>query len=331
MKILVTGGLGFIGSNFIRYRINENPDDEIINVDKVTYASNPLNSDLQRYKNYTFIKADISDYNAMRRLNKDVDCIVNFAAESHVDNSIESADQFIRSNVIGTHSLLKIAMDTGARFHHISTDEVFGSLELGSNNKFSESTPYNPRNPYSATKASSDFLVRSFYNTYGVKATISNCSNNYGPYQHPEKLIPKVILSALVNKTIPIYGAGNQVRDWIHVKDHCTAISLIVDKGNPGKSYLIGGNCEYSNIEVVNKVLKLMKKRDNLIEYIKDRPGHDVRYAIETSKSLIGMGWRKSVSFENGLTETINHYVANREFYLNSENWKHFWNDKRKH
>ena len=325
MRILVTGGLGFIGSNFIRYRIHEHPDDEIINVDKITYASNPLNLDLLKCKAYSFIKADVSDYNLMRAIIKDVDCIVNFAAESHVDNSIKSSDQFIKSNIIGTHSLLKLAMDTGARLHHISTDEVFGSLELGSSNKFDELSPYNPRNPYSATKASSDFLVRSFYNTYGVKATISNCSNNYGPYQHPEKLIPKAILSALANRKIPVYGAGNQIRDWIHVKDHCSAISLIIDKGIPGKTYLIGGNCEYSNLEVVKLILEMLKKGPELIQNVTDRPGHDVRYALETSHSLIEIGWKRLVSFNEGLTETINHYRAYKKLYLSYANWLNEW------
>lgn len=325
MKMIVTGGLGFIGSNFIRFRFREHPDDEIINVDKITYASNPLNRDLSGYSAYTFVRGDIADYEAMRSIAGDADCIINFAAESHVDNSIASSDQFVRSNIVGTHSLLKVARDSGIRFHHISTDEVFGSLAIDSDDRFRDNSPYNPRNPYSATKASSDFLVRAFCNTYGIKATISNCSNNYGPYQHPEKLIPKTILNALAGKKIPIYGSGKQVRDWIHVDDHCSAISLIIDRGVPGSTYLVGGNGEASNISIVGKILELMGKSGDMIEHVQDRLGHDVRYAIETSPSLIDMGWKKRVSIEDGLRETINHYTANRKIYENHENWTGEW------
>ena len=326
MKIIVTGGMGFIGSNFIRYRINKHPEDEIINVDKITYASNPLNLVLNKNKNHKFVNADIVDYEKMKHIAKDADCIVNFAAESHVDNSISSSDEFVRSNIIGTHTLLKIVKEKGIRFHHISTDEVFGSLNLRSEEKFNDSSPYNPRNPYSATKASSDFLVKAFVNTYGVEATISNCSNNYGSYQHPEKLIPKTILSAISGKKIPIYGKGDQIRDWVHVLDHCSAISLIIDKGKIGSTYLVGGNEETRNIDIVNKILQIMNISDNLIEFVEDRPGHDVKYAIETSNELLNLGWQKSIGLKEGLTDTINHYIKNKKHYENYDKWQGEWN-----
>ena len=325
MKLIVTGGLGFIGSNFIRLRFKTNPEDEIVNVDRITYASNPLNKQLGSYPSYTFIRGDIADYESMKSIAGDADCIVNFAAESHVDNSIASSDQFIRSNIVGVHSLLKVTRDYGLRFHQVSTDEVYGSLPLDSRDRFDDSSPYNPRNPYSATKASSDFLVRAFCNTYGIQATISNCSNNYGPYQHPEKLIPKAILNAAADRRIPIYGSGKQVRDWIHVDDHCSAISLILDKGNPGKTYLVGGDGGSTNLDVVTRILDLMGKPAGLIDHVNDRPGHDVRYAIETSRSLLKLGWKKAVKFEDGLKETINHYLSNRKEYENHGGWTGEW------
>ncbi len=325
MKLIVTGGLGFIGSNFIRFRLKNHPDDEIVNVDMITYASNPINRELIGFPNYSFVRGNISDYGLMHSVSHDADIIVNFAAESHVDNSIQSSDQFMNSNIIGVHNLLKIARDDDLRFHQISTDEVFGSLPLSSRKKFTERSAYNPRNPYSATKASADFLVRSFYNTYGVRATISNCSNNYGELQHPEKLIPKTILFALNDRKIPVYGNGHQVRDWIHVNDHCSAISLIIDKGNPGDTYLVGGNGEMENIEVVRTILRKMNRPDYLIEFVKDRPGHDIRYAIQTSPSLRRLGWRKKISFDKGIEETIDHYIKHRQVYERSGDWLNEW------
>lgn len=325
MKLLVTGGFGFIGSNFIRQRFKDHPNDEIINLDKITYASNPLSKDLADNPQYTFIRGDIADYDTVLSAAKDVDCIVNFAAESHVDNSISSSDLFIRSNIMGVHTILKVVRDLGIRLHHVSTDEVFGSLDINSKNKFHDSSPYNPRNPYSATKASSDFLIRAFINTYDVKATISNCSNNYGPYQHPEKLIPKTILNAISGVRIPIYGNGNQIRDWIHVEDHCAAISLIIDKGRMSETYLVGGDGEITNIRLVKMILDILGKPHSLIQFVNDRPGHDVRYSIETSSSLSRLGWKRRIEFDAGIRETIRHYIENKETYLNYSKWEREW------
>lgn len=325
MRIIVTGGLGFIGSNFIRQRLKSNPEDHIINVDKITYASNPLNRVLAENENYSFVKTDITDYKGMKTVAKEADCIINFAAESHVDNSIVSSDQFIASNILGVHNLLKLSLNLGLRFHQVSTDEVFGSLRIDSHEKFYDDSPYNPRNPYSATKASADFLVRSFCNTYGINATISNCSNNYGRYQHPEKLIPKTILNAVNGISIPIYGSGKQVRDWIHVLDHCDALSLILDKGKSGNTYLVGGNNDISNLTVVENILDILGKTHDLINFVKDRPGHDVRYAIETSKTLHNLGWKRKISFKDGLEDTIEHYIKNEKVYKNCNNWESEW------
>jgi dTDP-glucose 4,6-dehydratase len=325
MKLLVTGGLGFIGSNFIRQRLRDHPNDVIINLDKITYASNPLSKNLIKNPQYSFVKGDIADYDTVFSVAKDVDCIVNFAAESHVDNSIASSDIFIRSNIVGVHTILKVLRDLDVRLHHVSTDEVFGSLDINSKEKFHDGSPYNPRNPYSATKASSDFLIRAFCNTYDVKATISNCGNNYGPYQHPEKLIPKAILNALSGEKIPIYGGGEQIRDWIYVDDHCSAISLIIDKGRIGETYLVGGNGEKSNRYVVNRILEIMGKPQSFIQYVNDRPGHDVRYSIETSPSLKALGWRKTIDFDTGIRKTIKHYIENYEAYLNYKHWESEW------
>lgn len=326
MRIIVTGGLGFIGSNFIRQRLESHQNDEITNVDKITYASNPLNKVLIDNERYSFIKNDITDYERMKTVVKEGDCIINFAAESHVDNSIISSDQFVASNILGVHNLLKLSLNHGLRFHQVSTDEVFGSLSIDSSEKFHDDSPYNPRNPYSATKASADFLVRSFCNTYGLNATISNCSNNYGRYQHPEKLIPKTILNAINGIEIPIYGNGNQVRDWIHVSDHCDALSLILDKGKSGNTYLVGGNNDISNLTVVESILNILGKPHDLVKFVKDRPGHDVRYAIETSKTLLDMGWKRKINFTDGLEDTIKHYRDNKNIYMNFDKWEGEWN-----
>ncbi len=307
--------MGFIGSNYILNRMQKH-DDFIYNIDSLTYASNPWY--LERIKgsgNYRFINDDINNISIHGEELSDLDAIVNFAAESHVDNSIKDSSSFIRSNIMGTHALLEFARRNDLRFHQISTDEVYGALPLDSKEKFNVDSPYNPKNPYSATKASADMLVRSYCNTYGLKATISNCSNNFGPHQHREKLIPKTILNLMNNERVPIYGDGKQIRDWIYVTDHCNGIDLILDKGMMGKTYLIGSDGEHSNIEVVREIIKLMKKGSDMIRHVEDRPGHDKRYAIDAS-SIRKLGWKPEFNFDDALRQTVEHYVKNYENYI---------------
>lgn len=316
MRILVTGGSGFIGSNFIEYWLTQNPNDEVVNLDKLTYASDQNNLvELEQDNRYEFVKGDIADVQLMRKIAKDVDLIVNFAAESHVDNSIKNSDEFVNSNIVGVHVILKVVRELGTRFHQVSTDEVYGSLSLNSSEKFSENSKYSPRNPYSATKASADFLVNAFYNTYKVPVTISNCSNNFGPNQHPEKLIPKTILNALKNEKIPLYGNGKQVRDWIYVEDHCSALEAIIKRGTLGKTYLVSSDNERANIDVVLKILKLMGRNEDLIEFVEDRPGHDVRYALDSTLLRKELGWKEKYDFENGLELTVKHYLKYKDRY----------------
>ncbi len=313
MKVIVTGGMGFIGSNFINMLVSGEDSAEVVNVDKMTYASDPAN--LQKPEAIENYKLDISRLTGREHFFEDADTIVNFAAESHVDRSIKNSKDFIQSNVVGVHRLLEITRKLDLRYHQISTDEVYGSLPLNSGTKFTENSAYSPRNPYSATKASADLLVKAYHNTYGIRATISNCSNNYGPNQHPEKLIPKTILYALNGMKIPIYGSGRQVRDWIHVADHCTAIRMIIERGKPGETYLVGADGERSNIEVVREILEILHKPESLIEFVQDRPGHDQRYAIDSTKIRRELGWRPEVDFDQGLRETIQHYIASRKRY----------------
>ena len=313
MKVIVTGGMGFIGSNFINMLVSSANSAEVINVDKMTYASDPAN--LQKPEAVENYKLDISRLTGREHFFENADVIVNFAAESHVDRSIRNSKDFIQSNVVGVHRLLEITRKLDLRYHQISTDEVYGSLPLNSDKKFNENSAYNPRNPYSATKASADLLVKAYYNTYGIKATISNCSNNYGPNQHPEKLIPKTVLNALNGMKIPIYGSGRQVRDWIHVADHCKAIRMIIEKGKPGETYLVGADGERSNLDVVGEILEILNKPDSLIEFVQDRPGHDQRYAIDSAKIRRELGWRPEIEFEQGLRETIKHYIVSRKRY----------------
>ena len=312
MKYLVTGGAGFIGANFIHYLFDKYPDAEVINLDKLTYAANSAN--LKKFEGdprYKFVQGDIADSNILNELVPQADVIVNFAAETHVDRSITGPAAFLETNVIGTQVLLDAAVKHKKRFHHISTDEVFGDLPLDSNEKFTETTPYNPSSPYSASKAASDHLVRAYVRTFGLQATISNCSNNYGPFQYPEKLIPQTISFAMKNKKIPVYGKGENVRDWIHVHDHNSAVDLILEKGKIGETYLIGANCEKSNLDVVKSILRIMGKSTALIEFVADRPGHDLRYAIDSSKIQKQLGWKPQYDFETGLTETIMWYQKN--------------------
>jgi dTDP-glucose 4,6-dehydratase len=316
MKLLVTGGAGFIGSNFIRYILKKYPDYEIVNLDLLTYAGNLENlKDIENNKNYKFVKGDIADKDLVDKLVKDCDAIVNFAAESHVDRSILDSSDFIRTNIVGTHNLLEAAKMSGLkRFHHISTDEVFG--HLGPNDPaFDENTPYAPRSPYSASKAASDHLVRAYFHTFGLPVTISNCSNNFGPFHFPEKLIPLAITNLIEGKKIPVYGDGLQVRDWLFVEDHCEAIDLIIQRGKIGETYCVGGNSEKTNMEIVRKILELLEKGEEMIEYVKDRPGHDRRYAIDFSKISSELGWQPRTSFEDGMKETIEWYKANESWW----------------
>jgi len=342
-NILVTGGAGFIGSNFIRF-VYEKTDfrGTIINYDKLTYAGNLLNlEDIAKKfggKNYFFERGDICDYNKVKEVmnNHGITIIVHFAAESHVDRSIFGPKDFIDTNINGTFTLLEAARQlwTGrqdVRFHHISTDEVYGSL--GDTGYFTETTPYDPRSPYSASKAGSDHLVRAYYHTYGLPVTLSNCSNNYGPYHFPEKLIPLMILNAIEGKSLPVYGDGKNIRDWLYVEDHCEAIWLILKRGKRGETYNVGGECEKQNIDVVKEICEMLDDlhpiKDNphfrkllpgissysdLIEFVADRPGHDRRYAINCDKIKKELGWLRKYSFEEGLRHTISWYLKNREW-----------------
>lgn len=317
MKLLITGGAGFIGSNFIHYIFKKYPTYTIVTVDALTYAGNKDN--LKAFENdtrYRFVHGSICDKSLVDSLMQDVDVVVNFAAESHVDRSIENPEEFIMTNIVGTFILLESALrHNKKRFHHISTDEVYGSLSP-TDKPFSEETPYDPRSPYSASKASSDHLVSSYFHTYGLPTTISNCSNNYGPYHFPEKLIPLAITNILTNKKIPIYGDGLQIRDWLHVEDHCRAIDLILHEGKIGETYCVGGNSEYTNKDLLNMILKIMNKDESSFEYVKDRAGHDKRYAINFSKIEKELGWKPEITITSGLRKTVRWYEENKDWWL---------------
>ena len=315
-RIIVTGGAGFIGSNFLRHMVSKYPDYLLINVDKLTYSGN-INSisDLNGKSNYRFIQADIRDHKKMLEIIQEGDVVVNFAAESHVDNSIEEPEIFFDTNVLGTHSLLDAARISGAKlFVQISTDEVYGSLDLSSRKKFKEDTAFAPNIPYSATKAGGDLLCRAYYSTWKVPVVVTHCSNNFGPYQYPEKLIPFFIVRAMENKKLPLYGDGKHVRDWIYVLDHCEALLLCLIKGRAGEVYNIGSGNEKSNLEIARAILKAFDKDESQIEFVKDRPGHDRRYAIDTSKIKKELGWRAETSFEEAFAETI-------EWYRRHQDW----------
>ncbi|MBT9150545.1 MAG: dTDP-glucose 4,6-dehydratase [candidate division WS2 bacterium] len=333
MNVLVTGGAGFIGSNFVKFMVAKHPKYRIINVDNLTYAGNLENlQDIADIQNYSFIKADIRDRDMMYKIFKshDVTSVVNFAAESHVDRSIEEPEVFLTTNIIGTQVLLDAAKKhwkvhptdkyckeykTGVKFLQVSTDEVYGAL--GKTGMFVETMPLMPNSPYSASKASADMVVRAYNETFGMPVNITRCSNNYGPYQFPEKLIPLMINNCLKEKDLPVYGDGMQIRDWLHVSDHCSAIDAVLHKGKDGEVYNIGGNNEKANIEIVKLIIKTLGKTEGLIKYVKDRPGHDRRYAIDNTKITTELGWKPVYTFGQGMKETIQWYLDNTEWIEN--------------
>lgn len=316
MKLLITGGAGFIGSNFVHFILRETKDVEIVVLDALTYAGN-LES-LEQWKDdgrFRFVKGNITNSALLDTLFPEIDAVIHFAAESHVDRSILGPRSFIETNVLGTFELLEAARRHGGkRFHHVSTDEVFGSLASDAP-AFTEMTPYDPRSPYSASKASSDHLVRAYAHTYGLPVTISNTSNNYGPYAFPEKFIPLVITNLLEGRRIPVYGDGLQVRDWVHVEDHIRGIWSILQNGKIGDTYCLGGENQRTNLSVVKDILALLNKDESMVEYVKDRPGHDTRYAIDCSKAKRELGWKPQISFENGLRKTVAWYQQNEAWW----------------
>lgn len=317
MKLLVTGGAGFIGSNFVHFILGKYPEYEVVTLDDLTYAGNLENlKSAEGNPQHRFVKGSITDVALVDGLVAECDIVVHFAAESHVDRSIMDPGAFVVTNVHGTYVLLEAAKKHGKRFHHVSTDEVFGSLGMD-DAPFDESTPYDPRSPYSASKAASDHLVRAYYHTYGLPVTISNCSNNYGPYHFPEKLIPLAITNLLEGKSVPVYGDGLQVRDWLYVEDHCRAIDMIIHRGKIGETYCIGGNAETENIVIVKKLLELLGKDESSIEYVKDRAGHDRRYAINFTKIKTELGWEPTVTLEEGLAQTVAWFKENETWWKN--------------
>lgn len=314
MRLLVTGGAGFIGSNFIHYWLKNHQQDQIINFDKLTYAGNLQNlGNIEKKSNYTFVKGDIADIKMVESVMSKVDIVVNFAAESHVDRSIMDPAPFILTNVLGTQVLLDVTLRAKIkRFHHISTDEVFGALELGTPQKFNEETKYNPRSPYAASKACADHLVRAYATTYNLPITITNCADNFGPYQYPEKLISLAITNLLEGKKIPVYGDGLYVRDWLYVEDHCRAIEYVLQRGRVGETYCIGTDePDISNVEVVKKVIRLLGAKEDMYEFVKDRPGHDRRYAIDATKIKKELGWQPKYDLDEALAITVNWYKEN--------------------
>ncbi len=323
-KLLVTGGAGFIGSNFIRYWLNQHPGDRVFNLDALTYAGNLENlKEVEEIENYKFIHGDVCDKELINRVfeQEKIDSVVHFAAESHVDRSITGPEAFIKTNIFGTFNLLEAARNhwdgeqESCRFLHVSTDEVYGSLKAD-DPAFIESNAFAPNSPYSASKASSDHLVRSYFHTYQLPVVTTNCSNNYGPYQFPEKLIPLVFVNALEGKPLPIYGDGKQIRDWLHVEDHCCGIDAVLQRGDLGETYNIGGCNEWTNIDIVRLICSRLdelrpgdKPKSDLITYVKDRPGHDIRYAIDASKIINGLDWSPSYTFETGIEQTLSWYL----------------------
>ncbi|HSW96204.1 MAG TPA: dTDP-glucose 4,6-dehydratase [Candidatus Saccharimonadales bacterium] len=323
MKLLVTGGAGFIGSNFILYWMKEHPEDSIVNLDKLTYAGNLENlTSIEKNPNYSFVYGDICDRKVVEGAMEGVDIVVHFAAESHVDRSISDPSEFVKTNVVGTQVMLDVAKEKQVkRFHHVSTDEVFGALSLEEENKFKETTLYNPRSPYAASKAGSDHLVRAYFFTYGLPITITNCSNNFGPYHFPEKMIPLAITNLLEDKKVPVYGDGLYVRDWLYVEDHCRAIDAVLQKGKIGETYCVGGMADdISNIDVIKKIITLLGKDVSFIEFVKDRPGHDRRYAIDWTKINQELGWKPLYDFDSWLAKTVEWYKENTTWWKDIKN-----------
>ena len=319
MKVLVTGGAGFIATNFMYYMVNKYPEYDFVNLDALTYAGNYNNiKDLEGKPNYKFVKGDITDREFIDKLFEEekFDWVVNFAAESHVDNSIKNPGIFLTTNILGTQVLMDASRKYGVkRYHQVSTDEVYGDLPLDRPDLlFTEETPIHTSSPYSSSKAGADLLVGAYYRTYGLPITISRCSNNYGPYQFPEKLIPVVISKALNDEPIPVYGKGENVRDWIHVIDHNIGVDLILHKGKVGEVYNLGGHSERTNLDVVKTILKQLGKPESLITYVTDRPGHDLRYAIDSTKAEKELGWDRTYTFEKGIEETVNWYIKNQKW-----------------
>lgn len=342
--ILVTGGAGFIGSNFVKYKLEKDQDVKIVNLDLLTYAGNLENlKDVENNPNYVFVKGDIRDRELLKELFQkyEITGVINFAAESHVDRSIEDPEIFLLTNILGTQALLDTAKrhwknkpddkydrtyKEGVKFLQVSTDEVYGALEKAG--MFTETTPLSPNSPYSAAKTSADLIVRAYHETFGLPVNITRCSNNYGPYQFPEKLIPLMINNCNQEKDLPVYGDGMQIRDWLHVKDHCIAIDTVFEKGRNGEVYNIGGNNEKANIEIVKLIIKALGKTEDLIKYVKDRPGHDRRYAIDNTKITTELGWKPSYTFEEGIKETIEWYLNNMEWMesVTSGAYKDYYN-----
>lgn len=322
MTVIVTGGAGFIGSNFVFYQLKNHPEDRVICLDKLTYAGNLSTLEpVMNHKNFRFVKVDIADREAVYNLFEEekTDIVVNFAAESHVDRSIENPEIFLQTNILGTQVLMDACRKYGIkRYHQVSTDEVYGDLPLdGTDLFFTEDTPIHTSSPYSASKASADLLVLAYYRTYKLPVTITRCSNNYGPYHFPEKLIPLVISRALADEPIPVYGKGENVRDWLYVEDHCSAIDLVIRKGREGEVYNIGGHNEKTNLEVVKSILSYLGKPESLINYVTDRPGHDMRYAIDPAKIHNELGWLPATKFEDGIKKTIDWYLDNKDWWQN--------------
>jgi dTDP-glucose 4,6-dehydratase len=319
MKLLVTGGAGFIGSNFVRYMVNKYPEYQIVNLDLLTYAGNLENlKDIENAPNYKFVRGDIADREFINGLFQEekFDYVLNFAAESHVDRSITDPGIFVQTNIQGTLALLDAAKTIGVtKYLQVSTDEVYGTL--GETGYFTEETPLAANSPYSASKAGADLLVRAYHETFGLPVNITRCSNNYGPFHFPEKLIPLMIINALNDKELPIYGDGLNIRDWLHVEDHCQAIDLVLHKGRNGEVYNVGGNNERTNIEIVKTILKHLNKPESLMKFVTDRPGHDRRYAIDATKLRNELGWSPKYNFDTGIEQTINWYLNNREWWEN--------------